>query len=58
LVVESKVIVDNKTTKELTNIGQQALLSYLRFSDVRLGLLMDFNVLPLIDEVSRVVNGL
>jgi len=58
LIVEDKVIVDNKSKKEVTEIDKQALLSYLRLCGVRLGLLINFNVIRLVDGVHRVVNGL
>ena len=58
LLVEGKVIVDNKAKSELTPIDKQQLLTYLRLSDVRLGLLINFNVPKLVDGVHRVVNNL
>ena len=58
LILEDKVIVDNKSKKEVTEIDKQALLSYLRLCGVRLGLLINFNVIRLVDGVHRVVNGL
>ena len=58
LLVEEKVIVDNKAKAELIPIDKQQLLSYLRLLDLRLGLLINFNVPKLIDGVKRVVNKL
>ena len=58
LLVEGKVIVDNKSRTEITAIDKQQLLTCLRLCDVRLGLLINFNVVRLIDGVVRVVNGL
>ncbi len=58
LLVEGKVIVDNKAKSDLTPIDKQQLLTYLRLSDVRLGLLINFNVPKLVDGVHRVVNNL
>jgi len=57
LEVEERVIVDNKAKKEVTDLDKQQLLSYLRLRDIRLGLLINFNVIRLIDGVHRVVNG-
>ena len=39
-------------------IDAQQLLTYLRLNDVRLGLLVNFNVPKLVDGVHRVVNSL
>ena len=58
LIVEGKVIVDNKAKSEVTPIDKQKLLTYLRLRDVRLGLLINFNVPRLVDGVRRVVNNL
>ena len=58
LLVEDKVIVECKAKVELTPIDKQQLLTYLRLRDVRLGLLINFNVTQLVKGVSRVANGL
>jgi len=57
LLVEEQVIVDNKSKKELTPLDEQQLLSYLRLTGLRLGLLINFNSIRLIDGVRRVING-
>jgi GxxExxY protein len=57
LTVEERVIVDNKSKKEVTDIDKQSLLSYLRLRRMHLGLLINFNVLRLVDGVHRVING-
>lgn len=58
LLIEGKVIVDNKAKSELTAIEKQKLLTYLRLRDVHLGLLINFHALKLVDRISRVVNQL
>ena len=58
LIIEGKVIVDNKSKNEVTNIDKQKLLTYLRLRDVHLGLIINFNVPRLVDGVFRVVNNL
>ncbi len=58
LIVEGKVIVDNKAKNEITPIDEQQLLTYLRRRDVRLGLLINFNVSKLVDGLQRLVNQL
>ncbi len=58
LIVEEKVIVDNKAKSEVTPIDKQKLLTYLRLRNVRLDLLINFNVPKLVDGVHRVVNKL
>lgn len=56
LIVEGKVIIDNKT--EITAIDKQQLLTYLQLCGVRLGLFINVNVIRLVDGVVCVVNGL
>ena len=58
LIVEGKLIVDNKAKSKVAPIDKQQLLTYLRLRDVRLGLLINFNVPKLVDGVHRVVNKL
>lgn len=44
LIVEGKVIVDNKAKEKVAPIDKQQLLTYLRLCDVRLGLLINCHV--------------
>jgi GxxExxY protein len=47
LVVEQQVIVELKSVAELNPIFEAQLLTYLRLSGLRVGLLINFNVLRL-----------
>ncbi len=58
LVVEQKVIVDLKAKEEVNAFDCAKLLSYLRLSNLRLGLIINFHSVLLKDGISRVVNGL
>ncbi len=58
LLVENKVIVDLKAKEELSTIDKPKLLTYLRLSDKRLGLIINFHVEVLRDGIFRVVNKL
>ena len=58
LLVEEKVIVDLKAKEFVTAIDRQKLLSYLRLSKKKLGLIINFHVAILKDGVERIVNGL
>lgn len=55
LVIEEQVIVEVKSVKNLAPIHEAQLLSYLRLSDYRRGLLINFNVKVLKDGVRRIV---
>jgi GxxExxY protein len=58
LIVEEKVIVDLKAKEEVIALDRAKLLSYLRLSNLRLGLIINFHSLVLKDGIARVVNGL
>ena len=55
LLVEDAVIVELKTVRKLLPVHQAQLLSYLRLSEHRLGLLINFNVYRLVDGIKRMV---
>jgi GxxExxY protein len=44
LLVESKVVVEMKSVKELEPIHEAQLLSYMKLTKCRVGLLINFNV--------------
>ena len=58
LVVEEKVIVEIKSVAEVLAVHKKQLLTYLRLSDMRLGLLINFNVTVIKDGITRIANGL
>ena len=58
LVVYDKVIVDNKAKAEILPIDKVKLLTYLRLSNLRLGLLINYHAPVLRDGIVRVVNDL
>ena len=57
LLVENEVIVENKAVECLRRIHERQLLTYLKLSDRRVGLLINFNVERLVDGVRRLVNN-
>jgi len=57
LLVEDEVIVELKSVAKVLAIYEAQLLSYLRLSGRRLGLLLNFNVLHMRDGIKRMVNG-
>lgn len=58
LLVETVVVVEIKSVERLIPIHEAQLLTYLKLSDKRLGLLLNFNVLRLKDGIKRMVNHL
>lgn len=58
LIVENKVIIEIKSIETINDIHIAQVLTYLKLSGCKLGLLMNFNVLRLIDGLKRLVNNL
>lgn len=56
LLVENTVIVEIKSVDSLAPIHTAQLLSYLKLSNLRVGLLFNFNVEILKDGMRRIVN--
>ena len=57
MLVENVVIIEVKVVDHLAPIHKAQLLSYLRLSGCKVGLLINFNVKVLRDGVVRVVNN-
>jgi GxxExxY protein len=58
LLVENSIIVELKTVDKILPIHEAQLLSYLKLSDKRIGLLINFNLMQLRHGVKRLVNKL
>ena len=57
LLIENKIIVEIKSIEGLDDIHLAQILTYLRLSKLRVGLLINFNVVRLTEGIKRVVNG-
>jgi len=58
LVVEEKVIIELKSVEALNEIHIAQVLTYLKLTGCKLGLLMNFNVLRVVEGIKRLVNNL
>ena len=58
LFVERRLIVELKSVERVAPVHKKTLLTYLRLSQCRLGLLVNFGEELMKTGVSRVVNGL
>ncbi len=58
IVVEDKVILELKSVNKVEPIHEAQLLTYLKIADLKLGILMNFNVVILKDGIKRIVNNL
>jgi GxxExxY protein len=58
LIVCDKVIIELKSVESLAEVHYKQLLTYLRITNLKLGLLINFNVPLIKDGIHRIVNKL
>lgn len=58
LLVEGKVLVEVKSIEQVANVHKKQVLTYLRLTGKRLGLLINFNEEVIRTGITRIVNGL
>ena len=57
LMIEHKFIVEVKSVESLNDIHMAQILTYLRLSGCKLGMLINFNTVLFKDGVKRAING-
>lgn len=55
ILVEDSVIIELKSVKNLEDIHYKQLSTYLKLADKRLGILVNFNTVNILDSIKRVV---
>ncbi|WP_341904305.1 GxxExxY protein [Fluviicola taffensis] len=58
LLIQDKVVIEVKAVKELSDIHLAQTLTYLKLTDTKLGLLINFNETRLKHGIKRIVNNL
>lgn len=58
LIVENKVIVELKSVKKLEPVHPKQVLTYLKITELKLGLLINFNEAFIKNGITRIVNKL
>jgi GxxExxY protein len=58
LIVENKVIVELKSVETIAPVHPKQLLTYLKITELKLGLLINFNEKLIKDGITRIVNNL
>ena len=58
LVIENKVIIEIKSVELIAPVHPKQLLTYLRITGIKLGLLINFNEVLIKDGITRIVNNL
>lgn len=56
LLVNQKVVVELKTVEAFTDVHLAQVLTYLRFGNYKLGLLINFHVTALKNGIKRIIN--
>lgn len=58
LLVENKVIIEVKSVEHLAEVHHKQVLTYLKITNIKLGILVNFNVASISEGIFRKVNGL
>ena len=58
LIIENKVIIELKSVENVQPVHKKQLLTYLKLTGLKLGLLINFNEALIKDGITRIVNGL
>lgn len=58
LIVENKVVVELKSVESIAPVHPKQLLTYLKITGLKLGLLINFNEKLIKDGITRIVNNL
>ncbi len=57
-MVNDKVLIEIKSIERLSEVHHKQVITYLRLSDTKLGILVNFNTDNIIDNIYRKVNRL
>lgn len=58
LIVENKVIIELKSVEEIAPVHYKQVLTYWKLTNLKLGLLINFNEYLIKDGIKRIVNNL
>ena len=58
LIVENKVVLELKSVEAIAPVHPKQVLTYLKITDLKLGLLINFNEKLIKDGITRIVNNL
>jgi GxxExxY protein len=57
LIINDKVIIELKSKTQITNTDKKQLLTYLKLTEYKLGLLINFGEALMKDGIKRIING-
>jgi GxxExxY protein len=58
LIIENKIIIELKSVEGILPVHKKQLLTYLKLTGLKLGLLINFNSNLIKDGITRIVNNL
>ena len=58
IIVEDKVLIEIKSIENIAEVHHKQVLTYLKLTDLRLGLLVNFNTESIVNSIIRKVNRL
>jgi GxxExxY protein len=58
IIVDDSVIIEIKSVEKVGNVHYKQLLTYLKLTDIKLGLLVNFNEALLKNGIKRIVNNM
>ena len=56
MLVEDKVIIELKSVEDLAPIHYKQITTYLKLTNMKIGLLVNFNTLNILDNIKRIAN--
>ncbi|CAM3436117.1 GxxExxY protein [Aequorivita lipolytica] len=57
MIVEERIIIEIKSIEVLAPIHTAQILTYLKLKELKLGLLINFNSVKVVDGIKRIING-
>lgn len=58
VIIDNKLLIELKSVEALADVHYKQVLTYLKLTGIKLGLLVNFNVALIKDGIHRVVNNL
>lgn len=58
LIINNKIIVELKSIEQIAPVHKKQLLTYLKLTNIKLGLLINFGEYLIKDGITRIVNNL
>mgnify|MGYP006207493695 CR=1 FL=1 len=56
LILDDKLIIELKSVEDLAPIYYKQITNYLRLTNKKLGILVNFNTLSILDDIKRIAN--